>query len=223
MLNGELPFAMLDGEAIAAAELHRDPYDFAFIENAMDPGLKEAVLADAPVIPSRGSYALRSLKTGPRFDDVVKDLLSDHFRHLVERKLDLDLTNCPPVIVMMGNTTGNYNEGFAHPDSKHKIATVLLGFSREWPYERGKLRILRSSEREDYAFEFAPEFPHMLMFRVCDHSWHGFLPQKGKRMSLQLCYVDSEWYVRREIWRHSLSAIAKRMPVVRELIEWLPR
>jgi hypothetical protein len=42
-------------------------------------------------------------------------------------------------------------------------------------------------------------------------------------MSLQLCYVDSEWYVRREHWRHSLSAVAKQMPVVRELIEWLPR
>ncbi len=223
MLNGEPPFEMLDEEAIAAAELHHDPYDFAFIENAIDPGLKEAVLADAPTIPNRGSYALRSLKSGAMFDTIVKDLLSDRFRHLVEQKLDLDLSNCPPVIVMMGNTTGNYNEGFAHPDSKHKIATVLLGFSREWPYERGKLRILRSSEREDYAFEFAPEFPHMLMFRVCDHSWHGFLPQKGQRMSLQLCYVDSQWYVRREHWRHSLSAVAKRVPVVRELIEWLPR
>ena len=47
----------------------------------------------------------------------------------------------------------------------------------------------------------------MLMFRVCDHSWHGFLPQKGQRMSLQLCYVDSEAYVRKEYARHSVSAL----------------
>ena len=124
---------------------------------------------------------------------------------------------------MMGNTTGHYNEGYAHPDSKHKIITVLLGFTREWPYERGRLRVLRSNDRNDYAFEFAPEFGRMLMFRVCDHSWHGFLPQKGQRMSLQLCYVDSEWYVRKEYWRHSVSAYAKSVPLLRKIIDWAPR
>ena len=67
-------------------------------------------------------------------------------------------------------------------------------------------------DRDDYAFEFPPEFGRMLMFRVCDHSWHGFLPQKGARMSLQLCYVDSEWYVRKEYWRHSFSALVKSNP-----------
>ena len=114
---------------------------------------------------------------------------------------------------MMGNTSGNYNEGYAHPDTKHKIITVLLGFSGEWPYESGRLRVLRSNDREDYAFEFAPEFGKMLMFRVCDHSWHGFLPQKGQRMSMQLCYVDSEWYVAsREYIRHGISAFAKSIP-----------
>ena len=124
---------------------------------------------------------------------------------------------------MMGNTSGNYNEGYAHPDSKHKIITVILGFSREWPFERGRLRVLNSSDREDCAFEFPPEFGKMLMFRVCDHSWHGFLPQKGARMSMQLCYVDSEWYVRREYGRHGLSALAKSVPLVRKIIEWAPR
>ncbi len=100
---------------------------------------------------------------------------------------------------------------------------VPLGFSREWPYERGRLRVLRSNDRADYAFEFAPEFGRMLMFRVCDHSWHGFLPQKGARMSMQLCYVDSEWYVRREYGRHGFSAFAKSIPLVRRIIEWAPR
>ena len=223
MQNGEAPLTMLDEEAIAAAELRRDPYDFAFVDQAIDPTLKDAVLADVPDIPHRGSYALPSLRYGPKFEAIVKDLLSARFRHLVERKFDIDLSECPPVIVMMGNTTGNYNEGLAHPDSKHKIVTVLLGFSSEWPYERGRLRVLRSVDRDDYAFEFAPEFSRMLMFRVCEHSWHGFLPQEGKRMSLQLCYVDSQFYVWRENWRHSISAVAKTVPGIRQIIEWAPR
>lgn len=203
--------------------LRRDPYDFAFVERALPPRLKEEVLADAPRIPYRGSYGLPDLAHGPQFGAVVADLMSARFRHLVEEKFDVDLSKCPPCIVMMGNTSGYYNEGYAHPDSKHKIITVLVGFTRDWPHERGKLRVLRSADREDCAFEFAPEFGRMLMFRVCDHSFHGFLPQKGQRMSLQLCYVNSEWYARKEYLRHSLSAYAKANPVMRKIIEWAPR
>ena len=223
MSDSTAPLAMLDEAAIAAAPLRRDPYDFTYVEQALPVRLKDEVLADAPRIPDRGSYGLPDLQHGPHFGAVVQDLLSARFRHLVEEKFDLDLSHRPPCIVMMGNTTGHYNEGYAHPDSKHKIITVLLGFSREWPYERGRLRVLRSADRNDCAFEFPPEFGRMLMFRVCDHSWHGFLPQKGQRMSLQLCFVDSDAYVRREYWRHSVSAFAKSVPVLRKIIEWAPR
>jgi SM-20-related protein len=219
----ETRLSMLDEEAIKAAELRRDPYDFAFVEHAVDEKLKDEVLADAPNIPHRGSYALPNLKYGPKFAACMNDLMSLRFRRLVEQKFDVDLTSRPASIVMMGATSGHYNEGYAHPDSKHKIITVLVGFSREWPYERGRLRVLRSNDRDDYAFEFAPEFGRMLMFRVCDHSWHGFLPQKGKRMSVQLCYVDSEWYARRENIRHAISGFAKSIPGVRQLVFMAPR
>jgi SM-20-related protein len=223
MATLDAPLALLDETAITAAELRRDPYDFAFVEHAIGERHKDAVLADAPAIPDRGSYGLPDLSYGPRFGAVVEELLSARFRRLVERKFDMDLSAYPPCIVMMGNTTGHYNEGYAHPDSRHKIVTVLLGFSREWPYERGRLRVLRGPDREDCAFEFAPEFGRMLMFRVSDRSWHGFLPQKGRRMSLQLCYVDSAWYVKREYLRHSVSARAKSVPVLRKIVEWAPR
>lgn len=217
------PLSMLDEAAITAANLRRDPYDFAFVDQAIDARWKDEVLADAPPIADRGSYGLPDLDYGPKFGAVVQDLLSVRFRRLVEQKFDMDLSPYPPCIVMMGNTTGHYNEGYAHPDSKHKIVTVLVGFTREWPYERGLLRVLRSADRNDFAFEFAPEFGRMLMFRVCDHSWHGFLPQKGQRMSLQLCYVNSDWYVKREYWRHSVSAFAKSVPLLRKAIDWAPR
>ena len=222
-MSQDAPFLMLNEDAVKAAELRTDPYEFCFIDGVMDPGLKAQVLADAPVIPDRGSYALANLKYGPKFDACMKDLLSDRFRHLVEKKFDIDLSNRPASIVMMGNTSGSYNEGYAHPDSKHKIITVLIGFSEEWPYERGRLRVLRGNNRDDYAFEFPPEFGKMLMFRVCDHSWHGFLPQKGKRMSVQLCYVDSEWYVWRENIRHALSAFVKSVPILGKIVKMFPR
>ncbi|MGO9983531.1 MAG: 2OG-Fe(II) oxygenase [Rhodomicrobium sp.] len=217
------PFNYLNEEAIRASVLNDKPYDFTFVPNAIEERFKEEVLRDAPVIPHRGSYGLPSLRRGPKFEAVIQDLLSDRFRHIVEEKFDIDLSKNPPVIVMMGQTSGAYNEGYAHPDSKHKIITVLLGFSWEWPYEKGKLRILNSPDREDYTFEYPPEFGKMLMFRVSDKSWHGFLPQKGQRMSLQLCFCDSESYVRSEYFRHRVSAYAKSIPALRKVIGLVPR
>lgn len=223
MADSDTKFQMLDEDEIRVARLNRDPYDYAFVEKAIKPRFREEVLADAPEIPDRGSYGIPNLNYGPAFGTVIKDLQSVRFRRLVEEKFEIDLSNSPSVMLMMGNTTGHYNEGYAHTDSKHKIITVLVGFSAEWPYERGRLRVLRSSDRDDYAFEFAPVFGSMLMFRVCDKSWHGFLPQKGRRMSLQMCFVDSEDYVRKEYRRHGVSAFAKSVPMIRQMLDWVPK
>ena len=116
MPESSAPLSMLDEAAIAAAELRHDPYDFAFVEHAIPPRWKDEVLADAPPIPDRGSYGLPDLRYGAKFGAVVKDLLSPRFRDLVGRKFGMDLSACPPCIVMMGNTTGHYNEGYAHPE-----------------------------------------------------------------------------------------------------------
>lgn len=109
MSQSDPPFSMLDEATIAAAELRRDPYDFAFVEQAVSPRFKDEVLAGAPEIPDRGSYGLPSLRYGPRLGAVVEELLSQRFRRLVENIFDMDLTPYPPCIVMMGNTTAHYN------------------------------------------------------------------------------------------------------------------
>ncbi len=216
-------FIYLDEAAIAAAVPRTDPYDYAFVEQAIAPVHQAAVIDDAPRIPHRGTYGIPNLRYGPAFDRLLGDLLNPRFRRLVEAKFGIDLSHAYPTIVMMGNTSGHYNEGYAHPDSKHKLFTVILGLSPEWPHERGRLRVLRSNSRDDMAFEFPPLFGKMLMFRVCDHSWHGFLPQKGQRMSLQFCWVDSRVYAWKTYARHALSAFAKAVPGLRQLVGVMPR
>ena len=136
MSQSQPPFLMLNEAAIAAAELRHDPYDFAFVDRQSVLGSKTRCWPMHRKSPIVAVTAYPS-RYGPRFGAVVEDLLSPRFRRLVEKKFDMDLSPYPPCIVMMGNTTGHYNEGYAHPDSRHKIVTVLLGFSREWPYERG--------------------------------------------------------------------------------------
>ena len=61
MERNDPPFALLDEAAISAAELRRDPYDFAFVEHAIPESYKDEVLADAPKIPTHGSFGLPSL------------------------------------------------------------------------------------------------------------------------------------------------------------------
>ena len=223
MTEDDPPFRYFDEAALTAAGLNRAPYDYAYVDQAIPAAHKAQVLADAPKIPHRGTYGIPNLRYGPAFDALLRDLLSVRFRRIVEKKFDIDLSPYYPTIVMMGNTSGHYNEGYAHPDTKHKIVTVILGLSPEWPYERGRLRVLRSNSRDDMAFEFPPEFGKMLMFRVCGHSYHGFLPQKGQRMSLQFCWVDSKAYARKTYFRHALSAFAKSIPGVRQLVGLAPR
>jgi hypothetical protein len=217
------PFQALDEAALEAMEVRHDPYDYAFVDQALPMARRDEILADCPVIPHRGTYGVPNLRYGPNFALVLKDLQNPRFRKIVERKFGVDLSKAYPTMVMMGSTTGHYNEGYAHPDSKHKLFTVLLGFTREYPYERGRLRILRSDNREDYAFEYPPEYGKMCLFKVSDKSWHGFLPQKSERKSLQFCWVDSKAYATETYARHALSAWAKATPGFNKVLEYIPR
>jgi len=222
MQDEDTPLTIVNEAAIAAAELRHDPYDYCFVDDALPQSRKQRVLDDAPVIPGFGGYGLADLEYGPEFGKVVDELLSDRFRSLVERKFDIDLGKCPPGVVMTGDAGGHDDEGRAHPDSKRAIVSVLVGFSREWPGDRGKLKVLRADDRDDFAFEYAPEYGKMLMFRVCEHARHGFLPQRGRRASLELSYVDSDRRAKRDPWRRSWSAYA-RSPLLRKAIALAPR
>jgi hypothetical protein len=63
----------------------------------------------------------------------------------------------------------------------------------------------------------------MCLFKVSEKSWHGFLPQKSERKSLQFCWVDSQAYARETYLRHMLSAWAKATPGFNKLLEYIPR
>ena len=221
--NKDAPLLMFNESAIARAELRRDPYDFVFIENAIDPKLKKEVLADAPVIPDRGSYGLPSLRYGPKFDACMQDLLSPRFRHLVEQKFDMDLSPYPASIVMMGNTTGVTTKATRIPTQNIRSSPSLWDSAKNGRMNAAACASCAATTAMITLSNLRPEFGKILMFRVCDHSWHGFLPQKGKRMSVQLCYVDSKWYPIRENVRHAISAFVKSIPGAKQIIDWAPR
>ncbi len=215
------PFAMLDEQALSSVALKTDPYEHVIIPNAIKPEFKEKILADAPKITEAGSFLLDTLRFGPSFKALADDLLSERFRWHVEQKFKLPLGHLPAVLTVRGYTSG-MRDGYVHTDTKHKVITVLLYLNPEWPYPGGRLRVLRSNNIDDCAAEIAPLFGTMLIFRRSDHSWHGHLPHEGPRLSLQLNWADSASWVRRENWRHRLSAAMKvSAPALQRLSCWI--
>ena len=47
--------------------------------------------------------------------------------------------------------------------------------------------------------------------------------EKGQRMSLQFCWVDTKAYATQTYLRHRLSAFAKSVPGLREVVGMMPR
>jgi SM-20-related protein len=217
-------FIVLDESALLAAPLQREPYDHVLIDRAIKREFEASILADAPLINAVGSFALTSVKYGPGFAKLISDLLAPRFRHIIEEKLALDLGAYPTMITVRGYCARTRDaEGYVHTDSRHKIVTVLLYLNPAWQHAGGNLRVLRSKSIDDCALEIVPELGRMLIFRRSDNSWHARMPYEGPRLNLQLNWVKSSLYVKREYLRHQLSALAKASRPLRYLLHRVPR
>ena len=73
MSTAETPFNYIDKDAVLKMKMNTDPYDWGYIPDAVPNIYLDKVLADAPTIPTRGSYPIKSyfglpaLKYGPEF------------------------------------------------------------------------------------------------------------------------------------------------------------
>jgi SM-20-related protein len=195
--------AVLDCEAIERAPLSIEPYEFVFATNTIKPGLRSALLADAPVISNSGSIAPERLNCGPLFKALLDDLQSSAFRRMVEAKFNLDMTRFSTSVSVRGYV-GSRSDGYVHTDLADKIISVLLYLNQEWRAKGGRLRVLGSRDLADCWLEIPPEFGNMLMFRRSAHSWHGHSPYEGRRLSIQLNWMRSK-QAGRQYWRHRLN------------------
>ena len=81
-----------------------------------------------------------------------------------------------------------------------------------WEAPGGRLRLLRSPDNlEDMIAEVPPDEGTLLIFRNQPNAWHGFHPFEGPRRVIQLNWVTSKSVVRREQFRHKVSAFFKRL------------
>jgi hypothetical protein len=200
----------LDLSKLHAATLTRDPFDFLYIPETLAADELAQIVRDFPEVPAGGSFDAGALPSGPAFRALLAEMRTDAFRIPFEDKFGLDLSAYPLHITVRGQVRGR--DGGIHTDSKEKILTGLLYLNPEWNEDGGRLRLLRDGKNIDnFVLEAPPVAGNMVVFRRGAHSWHGHLPSKGRRLSLQFNWVSDDHYVRRELARHRFSGWLKRL------------
>ena len=199
-----------DMEALERTPLQRDPYDYLVVPEFLRPEAFKAVSADYPVVPGPGSHPPAELTIKGEFENLMAELLGDGFRHAIERKFGIDLTDRPTMYTVRGFTRDK--DGSIHTDSETKLITVLLYMNERWQEDTGRLRILRDGvDLENFVAEVPPYGGTLLAFRRSDTSWHGHKPFNGPRRAIQLNWVTSQQVADSEQLRHRVSTKLKRI------------
>jgi SM-20-related protein len=206
--------AFLDIEALSAAPVRHDPFDYVVLEHFVRPEARTAISADYPTIDKPGSFALEDLAVRGSVAALVEEMKGERFRRAIEAKFGVALDGKPTTFTLRGMC--GEKDGYIHTDSKSKIITVLVYLNDAWAPDGGRLRLLRNGrDLDDYAAEAPPDFGSLVAFRRSDRSWHGHKPFIGPRRVLQMNWVTSQGTAQWQQLRHRLSAAVKRLTPAR--------
>ena len=200
----------IDLDAFQAATVAREPFAFAMVPNFIRHDALAAINADFPQVDLPGSFPLPTLQYGPAFARLIDAIQGPDFTRAVEQKLGVDLTGRPTMVTARGVSAAR--DGQIHTDSRTKLITVLIYMNNAWEAKTGRLRLLRGpGNLDDVIAEVPPEEGTMLIFKNEPNAWHGFHPFQGPRRVIQLNWVTDTGVVRREQFRHRVSAFFKRL------------
>jgi len=190
--------------------LEREPYPYLIAPGFVPAAARAALAADYPAIAQPGSFPVSDVTYGPAFRQFLAEIEGDAMRDAFARKFDIDLAGRPTMVTVRGQAQAK--DGRIHTDSVTKLITVLVYMNEAWEAPGGRLRLLRSDHSlDDMIAEVPPAAGTLLAFKVTPHSWHGHAPASGPRRVVQLNWVESDSVVRRERFRHGVSARIKRL------------
>jgi hypothetical protein len=200
----------LDIESLERAPVQVQPFPFLIVPGFVRAAALPAIGRDFPVIGHHGSFPLPSLSYGPAFAAFCDELQGSRMTAIVAQKLQIDLSQSPTMITVRGQSRAA--DGKIHTDSRTKLITALIYMNDSWESPRGRLRLVRSEhDLNDVIAEVPPEQGTLLLFKNETNAWHGFEPFSGPRRVIQLNWVTSASVVRREQFRHRISAMFKRL------------
>ena len=179
--------------ALRAARVETDPYDYLVVPGFLDALSLEQVNSDYPPIDSAANHTLESLTYGAAFEQLIQELQGAEFAAVLGKHFDMDLVSLPTTVTV--RKFCERTDGNIHTDHKSKVITVLVYFNETWDNKAGQLRLLRSKDDiENYAAQVIPSGGSLLAFRRTDHSWHGHTQFVGERRMVQLNYLDQSLF-----------------------------
>lgn len=202
-----LRLSMIDVDKVYNANLETAPYDYMVVSDFIREEWKDKLIEAYPKVKAAGSFPLSTVPCSGEFTQLINELNSDAFRHAIEKKFSLDLEGKPTMFTVRGKC--RLKDGQVHTDSESKIITVLLYMNPSWENQGGRLRLLNSTSIDDIKAEVSPNIGTLLVFRRCDHSYHGHLPFEGTRKVIQMNWVTHQKFVDHEQNRHRWSSIFK--------------
>jgi len=201
----------IDLDGFNAAPLVSDPYDHLIVPGFLRADAIAEIDRDYPAIDTAGSFPLETVVPGPAFLRFMDELRGPAVRAAFAEKFQTDLFYRPTTITVRGHCQAK--DGGIHTDTASKILTVLIYMNTEaLSGDGGRLRILRSGDDlGNYAAEVPPTAGTLLAFRRGLKSWHGHETYVGPRRVIQLNWVTRMSVVRREHYRHRMSAWIKTL------------
>jgi hypothetical protein len=201
--------ATFDLERFRAAPLRHEPFDFLVVPQFLRPEI-QAVARDGLRDFDYGGVRPAEARPGSSFARVLDALRYPAFTRLFAEKFDVDLS--PDALMITTRARCRLEDGQVHTDSLSKVLTALIYLEPEWTAPGGRLRLLKGPEADAGVIaEVPPVDGTLLAFRRSDRSWHGHGPYQGVRRSIMLNWMVSEHAARRELRKHALSAVAKRL------------
>ena len=202
--------SVIDFEALSATPVAHAPFDHVLVPGLISREALRAANEDFPVIAKPGSFPTGHLEYGPGFAALLDALEGPEMAQALGDKLGGELSGKPTMVTVRGRARPT--DGQIHIDSSGKLVTVLLYMNPAWEEPGGQLRLLRGpDDLDDYAVEVPPDEGTFLAFPCIPNAWHGHHPFEGERRTIQLNWVNSQRYKRREQVRHSVSAFFKKL------------
>jgi SM-20-related protein len=204
----------LDIEALEAASVSHEPFDYLVLEGFVRSDAQPAISADYPRIDKPGSFALADVEVTGAVAGLIEEMKGEPFRRAIEDKFAVALADKATTFTLRGMCGDK--DGYIHTDSKTKIITILVYLNEAWAPDGGRLRLLRNSrDLDDYVAEAPPNFGSLVAFKRSERSWHGHKPFNGPRRVLQMNWVTSESIAQWQHLRHRVSAAVKRLTPAR--------
>jgi len=201
---------LLDLGALAHAKLVREPFDFLVVPHFVPADMAAAARRCFPLSAHGGVAPAVPAASGDCFDRLLDALRGPAFTEAMAAKFGVFLD--PRALMVTIRSRCRPQDGRIHADSEDKVVTALIYLNASWPHTGGMLRLLRGPDDIDATVaEVPPLDGTLLAFRRSEHSFHGHLPYEGVRRAIMLNWMVDVGATRRETWRHSLSATAKRL------------